>query len=343
MRNGKGNRKGGFGLCTDGSPVLWERANLGEMQSETPHRYGLVTERDAMAKNVICFVNFKGGVGKTTVAVNVAATLAREPFNKKVLLIDADAQANASIWAMGAEQWRKQVMKKPQNTVLQIFRDWEFKTHGFKFPTALVQNPFPIALAPNLDLLPSTYKMMDAEDLLWRIHPDIPVQQIMSETLKPFLPIYDVVIIDCPPNTYRVTQNAIAMSRFIFVPCIPDFLSLVGFKELVSRLRELGGVLGANFGKVIPIRGIIVNRYKEGLKAATAGMAELRRAVKDLKNEGTLPPQCELMAPTIKDTTAFAQAAEQNRPIFVINGDPAKEATQQFKELAQKILAALEN
>jgi chromosome partitioning protein len=210
-----------------------------------------------MAKNVICFVNFKGGVGKTTVAVNVAATLAREPFNKRVLLIDADAQANASIWIMGATLWRNRVMKKPQNTVLQIFRDREYKVQGFKFAKAVVSNPFRLGLTPKLDLLPSTYKMMDAEDLLWRIHPEIPVQQIMGETLEHFLGGYDVVIIDCPPNTYRVTQNAIAMSKFIFVPCIPDFLSLVGFKELVSRLRDLGGVLGANFGKMIPIRGII--------------------------------------------------------------------------------------
>ncbi len=57
-----------------------------------------------MPSNVICLVNFKGGVGKTSVAVNLSATLAHEPFNKRVLLIDLDAQANASIWTMGLEE-----------------------------------------------------------------------------------------------------------------------------------------------------------------------------------------------------------------------------------------------
>jgi chromosome partitioning protein len=295
-----------------------------------------------MPQNSICFVNFKGGVGKTSVAVNVAATLAREPFDKKVLLIDLDAQANASIWAMGATNWQKQVLKNPQNTVFQVFHDKEYQTSAFKFKKAVVRNPFRGALAPNLDLLPSTYRMMEAEDLLWRIRPDEPVQHIVKEALEPFLETYDVVIIDCPPNTYRVTQNAIAMSRFIFVPCIPDYLSLVGLRELVSRLERLGGILGAKHGKVIPIRGVIVNRFRAGLLATAAGMAELSRAVRDLRNAGLLLPKCELMKPSIKDTTAFAQAAEQQVPIFGIKGSIAAEAIQQYKELSENVLGSLE-
>lgn len=296
-----------------------------------------------MPGHVVSLVNFKGGVGKTTVALNVAATLARSPFNKKVLLIDMDAQANASIWAMGAVNWRKRVLEKPRNSVLQIFRDEEYNTHAFQFSRALVENPFPKGLAPNLDLLPCTYKMIDAEDLLWKIGPGVPVQQLVRRALEPHLNSYDLVVVDCPPNTYRVTQNAIAMSRFIFVPCVPDYLSLVGLKELVSRLKYLGGVLGAHFGRVIPIRGVIVNRYKDNLKATAAGMSELSRAIVELKNEGSLLPRCELMRPQIKDTTAFAQAAEQNVPIFGITSAIAREAIQQCRDLAEKILKAVED
>jgi len=296
-----------------------------------------------MPRNVICFVNFKGGVGKTTVAVNVAATLAREPFNKKVLLIDMDAQANASIWLMGAKRWQKQVMDKPQNSVFQIFRDEQYHTHAFDFSRAIIKNPFPRGLAPNLELLPSTYKMMDAEDLVWRLGPGVPVQHLVRAALRPYFHQYDLVVVDCPPNTYRVTQNAIAMSRFIFVPCVPDFLSLVGFRELVSRLEYLGGVLGGAFGRLIPIRGVIINRYRDGFLATAAGIQELRRAVVELKNEGLLLPQCELMTPTIKDSTTFAQAADRNVPIFGIAAPIAKEATEQFKDLSKKILTVVES
>jgi chromosome partitioning protein len=295
-------------------------------------------------RNVICFVNFKGGVGKTTIALNVAAALARPPHNKNILLIDMDAQANASIWAMGPRAWQQHVMNKSQNSVFQILHDKKFNTNAFKFDHSIVKNPFPGGLAPHLDLLPSTYKMIDAEDILWRLGPDIPVQQIFREALEPYLPRYDLVIIDCPPNTYRVTQNAISMSRYIFVPCVPDFLSLIGLKELVSRLEHLGGVLGARHGKLIPIRGIVINRFKEGLLAINAGMAELKKAVNDLKNSGALLARCQVMVPNIKDTTAFAQAAERQKPIFAIPTAIAKQASQQIEELAQVILtAAMEN
>jgi len=294
-----------------------------------------------MTSNAFCFVNFKGGVGKTTVAVNVAATLAKAPFHKKVLLIDMDAQANASIWAMGSTAWQRRVMKHPQNTVFQIFRDKEFQTTAFDFDKALIKAPFGPHV-PNLDLLPSTYKMIDAEDLLWRIKPDLPVSELAGRALRPYLERYDVVVVDCPPNTYRITQNAIAMSRFIFVPCVPDFLSLVGFRELVSRLKFLGGTLGAHHGKLIPIRGVIVNRYKTNQKATAAGMIQLKVAVRDLKNDGSLLPRCELIDPPIKETTAFQQAAEAQTPISGINAPIATEAAQQVTDLSRKIIEILE-
>lgn len=98
------------------------------------------------------------------------------------------------------------------------------------------------------------------------------------------------------------------------------------------------GILGAHAGKVIPIRGVIINRFRSGLLATAAGVATLTKAVKDLRNEGALLPNCEVMEPKIKETTAFAQAADLQVPIFGIKAPIAADPIQQYEELAEKIV-----
>ena len=114
-----------------------------------------------MAAKVISLVNFKGGVGKTSVAVNLAATLAsNEPgFRKKVLLIDLDAQANVSIWAMGDKWWSDRLGNETEITVMQIFLDARGGPPRFDFERAVITQNLFEGHAPHLHLLPSTYKM----------------------------------------------------------------------------------------------------------------------------------------------------------------------------------------
>ena len=295
-----------------------------------------------MAPKVVCFVNFKGGVGKTAVAVNLACTLASDShgFRKRVLLIDLDAQASASIWLLGEDKWRHEVGERHQRTVFQIIKDRELGTDVFDFEEAIFQNPVPRCHAPYLDLLASTYRMMQAEDVLWSLKLDYPFSQLIRKRIQPYLNAYDYVLIDCPPNTYRVSQNGIAISNFIYVPAIPDYLSLVGFRELIERLYYLGGTLG--FGKLIPVRGAIANGHRSNVIESRTGIEQLQLAITQLKNCGQIIPNCTLLDPYISYSTALPSAARRHLPVFALDTHSAQKVAEEYKNLARNFVSTLE-
>ena len=296
-----------------------------------------------MAAKVISLVNFKGGVGKTSVAVNLAATLAsNEPrFGKKVLLIDLDAQANASIWAMGDKWWNERLGDETEITVMQIFLDARGGSQRFDFEDAVITENLFDGYAPNLHLLPSTYKMMDAEDMVWDAQ--VPKTMVLKHRLGQYLngDSYDVVVIDCPPNTYRVTQNALAMSDFIFVPAIPDYLSVIGFRELVRRINELRYIL--ELPHPVPVRAVIVNAHNPGWTEFKVGFLQLQRAILDLKDSKFITPRCELLEPCISRSVANSNASRKKLPLFALKTPGALKLADEYRALAENIWSIVEN
>jgi len=108
----------------------------------------------------ISFINFKGGVAKTTTAVNFAAMLAERGYS--TLLVDLDPQSNSTQWLLGEKRGTHRIQNEVTKTVYQLFLDRIQKTHKFRFADsvvkAVVQNPSGLSLTPNLDLLPNTYR-----------------------------------------------------------------------------------------------------------------------------------------------------------------------------------------
>ena len=180
---------------------------------------------------IISIANFKGGVGKTTTAINLAAGL--KNLGKKVLLIDIDPQANLT-QSLG-------IIDEVENSIYTILRKEAFgeKTNLID---ALVE-------ASGLDLIPSSLDLASAELELASVYGR---EQILSQPIKP-LKKYDFVFIDCPPSMGMLTINALVCSDFVLMPLQAEFLPLKGarsflkhfelVKKLNSKLKLLGFVL----------------------------------------------------------------------------------------------------
>ena len=186
-----------------------------------------------MSAKIISFVNFKGGVGKTALAVNLATSLAHQGGHN-VLLIDLDPQSNASISLMGPATWDFDANKNQPNTVYGLLKNLT------PIGPCIVRGPIRIdgmIKAPQLHLLPACHDLMDLE-LSPAMGTEVPDYVLFWQHVMGCLDSYAFILIDCPPNLYRLTQCAIFASHHVLVPCNPDALSAVGLSLLAKKVKE---------------------------------------------------------------------------------------------------------
>lgn len=223
---------------------------------------------------IVSFINLKGGVGKTTTAVNVAATLAKTK-NHKVLLIDLDPQTNATISVIEQETWQER--HSSGQTLFHLFDDMLNGTTRFNIDEAILTN---VGNIKGLDLLPSSLYLVEIQDAI----PDMDNKayvshvDVVGNAISGIIDNYDYIIIDCPPNLGAITLNGITISDHYVVPTVPDILSKIGISLILNRIE--------NFQKKkktceIELGGIIFTKidYRTNLHKST--MAELRAG--DLK------------------------------------------------------------
>jgi chromosome partitioning protein len=182
---------------------------------------------------VISLIQMKGGVGKTTCAVNLASYLARE-HQKRVLLVDFDPQTNATLSLISEERWRD--WEKDRGTMADVL-EVEQKRRGadtVKLGDCILTEVN--SDLPGLHLVPSHLKLTFL-DLDLAARPGR--ERIFARKLEKVLPGYDIVLCDCPPNLMIGTQNAVFASDWYLVPMQPDFLSSVGLSLLQDRLAYL--------------------------------------------------------------------------------------------------------
>lgn len=193
----------------------------------------------------VSVINFKGGVGKTTLSFHLAAFLARE---HRVLLIDVDHQSSLSIVVLGAQLWEKSVKK--QNTVNRVFES--FCNRKIPMPkaeivikNALHEKDKRYDFYPKLDFVSAQFELDDSEiDLASTNYGNANLSDWEKRTLLAgwldhidAQKHYDYVVFDCPPATKIVSQNALAASDSYVIPVIPDDLSSRGvthFRSLVE-------------------------------------------------------------------------------------------------------------
>ncbi|MCF5890303.1 AAA family ATPase [Aeromonas veronii] len=217
---------------------------------------------------VISFINLKGGVGKTTTTVNIAAHLADDGY--KVLVIDLDPQTNATVSLIDQEEWQE--CHDNGQTLYHLFNDMLKGSDEFDIDDAILTN---VGNVKGLDLLPSSIHLVEIQD-------DIPDMDnkayvshvdVLGNIIEEIKGDYDFILIDCPPNLGAITLNGISISDYYIVPTVPDILSKIGISLILNRIKSFKR---RKHSCKIELAGIIFTKvdYRTNLHKST--MRELR-------------------------------------------------------------------
>ncbi|GEM_PF-607747 len=193
----------------------------------------------------ISFINFKGGVGKTTLAVNFSAMLGKKGY--KTLLIDLDPQSNASIYLLDEETIKKRISRaggETHKTVYRLFVDAIRRENVFDFDDTVIRGAVRkngVVINSYLDLLPNTYESLELESELAGRYQTVDIRKILKRRLRRFNVDneYDYIIIDCPPNLYTLSINGLLYSDYFIIPVFPDPFSHYGFSVLCREIYRI--------------------------------------------------------------------------------------------------------
>ncbi|OQB75897.1 MAG: Sporulation initiation inhibitor protein Soj [Deltaproteobacteria bacterium ADurb.Bin135] len=219
---------------------------------------------------VVSFINFKGGVGKTTLCVEIAASLAQK-FNEKVLIVDLDPQTNATLSLMTEKDWEDHAA---QNGTLRDFFEACYEGKELGLDSIIVKNPVKYHGAlTNLDLVPSHIELfgMDLRLATKLGHENLKAKLFLKKALEPLQDKYTYIFVDCPPNLYLTTQNGLFASDHYLIVALAEYLSTLGiahiqksvgniFADANKLLSDIGS--GTNGLKQPAIAGIIFNRLR---------------------------------------------------------------------------------
>lgn len=250
-----------------------------------------------MAKK-ISLINMKGGVGKSTLAVNLAWHFSGyDIWLKKVLLVDLDPQFNASQYILGAEKY-KQIIDKREPTVYHIFERFSPMYKNIDLKKA-IRNVVNIQGGGRLDILPAqlelSYTLKNPNDKARNLKEYI--DKIESE--------YDIIIFDCSPTDSILTEAAYLCSESILIPIRPEYLSAIGLPLLKRSVDDFKDKYPSS---KIEISGIVFNATEE----YTPEEEKSKYNVKEAANEFGIT----VLEKEISYSRSYPKGARENAPIF---------------------------
>ncbi len=241
---------------------------------------------------VFSFINYKGGVGKTTTTYHIGCSLAQH-HNKRVLLIDIDPQTNLTFLCAPVEKWEEH--KRKFGTIATIYKKFQENKPLDTFKCIWKQ---PIQTGStrisSLDLIPCDIDLLGEDLGGGQVSGSYSTMEALKHHAKAYLRErafikniirevenkYDYVLIDCPPNIYLMTQNALAASDFYIITAIPDHLSTIGLSILKDKVEKIGKWINSaqsfvsdkeNYLKMAFLGGVIFVKVRlgEGLMTIT--------------------------------------------------------------------------
>jgi chromosome partitioning protein len=198
--------------------------------------------------NIIAIANQKGGVGKTSTAINLSASIAAAEF--KTLLIDIDPQANSS-HGLG--------IYDNENSVYDVI-----------IGSVPVENCIVNSYMPNLDILPSHIDLVGAEIEIINFENR---EKLLKNSLEYIADNYDFVIIDCPPSLNLLTLNALTASDSVIIPVQCEYFALEGLGQLLNTIN----IVKKNLNPQLAINGVLLTMYDQRLNLSNQVVEEVKK------------------------------------------------------------------
>ncbi|MBQ1865923.1 MAG: ParA family protein [Bacteroidales bacterium] len=248
---------------------------------------------------VLAIANQKGGVGKTTTAINLAASLA--VLEKKVLIIDADPQANTT----------SGLNFSPDNDEKRTL--YEVMIGKIAASDALVQTEMSgLHLIPShINLVGAEIELLDADER----------ESILKNAISPIRDNYDFIIIDCSPSLGLITINSLTAADSVIIPVQPEFFALEGLGKLLQTIR----LVQNGINPTLTIEGFVVTMFDGRTKVHTQVVNELREHFGDM-----------VFNTIIQRNIRLSEAPSHGKPIVLY--DVMSNGTANYLNLAKEIL-----